>query len=147
MKKLIISIALVLSAFIANGQNITGKWNGKLNLRGRELTIVFNLKQTANGLVASMDSPDQKVFDLATTAAVFEQSCLKIKIENAGIQYEGTLNQYNQIVGNLTQSGEVFSLNLSNPRISKSKEMTNEPNLAIFKFSIDPAALLSDIID
>ncbi|MEI6556586.1 MAG: hypothetical protein WCL70_13430 [Paludibacter sp.] len=148
MKKLIISIALVLSAFIANGQNITGKWNGKLNLHGRVLTIVFNVKQTANGLVATMDSPDQKVFDLPATAAVYEQSTLKINIENAGIEYDGILNQNNQLVGVLIQSGEVFPLDLSNPRISKSIEiMTDEPNIALFKFSIDPKAVLSEILD
>jgi len=44
MKKLFILFALVLTAFLANGQNISGKWNGKLNLRGRELTIAFNVK-------------------------------------------------------------------------------------------------------
>jgi hypothetical protein len=148
MKKLIISIALVLSAFIVNGQNITGKWNGKLNLRGRVLTIAFNVKQTPKGLVSTMDSPDQKVYNLQTTATAFEQSKLSIKIENAGIEYQGTLNENNQLVGVLIQSGETFPLDLSNPRISKTKkDMTSVPNISDFKFSIDPKSMCSDIAD
>lgn len=148
MKKLIISIALVLSAFIANGQNITGKWNGLLNLRGRMLTIAFNVKQTHNGLVATMDSPNQKVFDLPTTATVFEQSKLSIKIEDAGIEYQGSLDEDNKFVGVLIQSGEVFPLDLSNSKKTKNKkEQTSEINISDFKFKLDANLSMSDIAD
>jgi len=148
MKKLIISIALVLSAFIANGQNITGKWNGLLNLRGRMLIIAFNVKQTHNGLVATMDSPNQKVFDLPTTATVFEQSKLSIKIEDAGIEYQGSLDEDNKFVGVLIQSGEVFPLDLSNSKKSKNKkEQTSEINISDFKFKLDANLSMSDIAD
>ena len=50
-------------SFIANGQNITGKWNSKLYLLGHVLTIVFNVNQSANGLDATMVNLNQKVFD------------------------------------------------------------------------------------
>lgn len=146
MKKLLISIALVLSAFIVNGQNITGKWNGKLNLRGRMLTIAFNVKQTPKGLVATMDSPDQKVYDFPTTTAVFEQSKLSIKIENAGIEYQGTLNENNLFVGVLIQSGEIFPLDLSNARMKKNKKDMTSLDLKDVKFTIDPK-LMCDISD
>ena len=148
MKKLIILAVIMMSAFIAKGQNITGKWNGKLNLHGRELIIAFNVKQTSNGLIATMDSPDQKVFDLETSATVFEQSKLSIKIEKVGIEYQGTLNENNQLMGVLIQSGEIFPLDLSNPRVTKTKkDMTNAINSCDFKFSIDPKSMCCDIIN
>ena len=148
MKKLVILAVILMSAFIANGQNITGKWKGKLNLHGRELIIAFNVKQTSNGLIATMDSPDQKVFDLETSATVFEQSKLSIKIEKAGIEYQGTLNENNHLVGVLIQSGEIFPLDLSNPRVTKTKkDMTNAINNCDFKFSIDPKSMCCDIIN
>jgi hypothetical protein len=148
MKKLFILFALVLSAFLANGQNIIGKWNGKLNLRGRMLTIAFTVKQTPKGLISTMDSPDQKVFELPTTATVFEQSKLSIKIENAGIEYQGTLNENNQLVGVLIQAGEVFPLDLSNPRLTKTKkDVTSGIDISGFKFSVDPKSMCCDIVD
>ncbi len=147
MKTLLISIALVLSVFIVNGQNITGKWNGKLNLRGRTLTIAFNVKQTSKGLVATMDSPDQNVYDFPTSSTVFEQSKLSIKIEKAGIEYQGTLNENNQLVGVLIQSGEVFPLDLSNPRMKKIKKEPIALDITDFKFTIDSKSMNCDIVD
>ena len=146
MKTLLISIALVLTALVANGQNISGKWNGTLNLHGRMLSIVFKVKQSQNKLVATMDSPDQKVYDLTTSSTVFEQSKLSIKIDEAGIEYQGTLNENNQFVGVLIQSGEMFPLDLTNARISKTKkEITNIQNMAFSKFSLDARSLLTEL--
>jgi len=95
-----------------------------------------------------MDSPDQKVYDLPTTATVFEQSKLSIKIENAGIEYQGTLNGNNQLIGVLIQAGEVFPLDLSNTRLTKAKkDITFIPGVSGFKFSVDPKSMCCDIVD
>jgi uncharacterized protein len=120
MKNLIILVALVLSAFIANGQNITGKWNGKLNLRGKQLNIAFNIsKASGGGYKSTLDSPDQKVFGMATTATKLKDSILTIQIENAGIEFVGTMNAAGKFVGLMKQSGELFPLELQDSKTAK----------------------------
>lgn len=115
MKKLIISIAFVFSAFIANGQNISGKWNGSFNLRGKQLNIAFNISKMSNGgYKTTMDSPDQKVFGMLTTTTTLKDSILTIQIENAGIEYVGTMNAEGKFIGVMKQSGEIFPLELMN---------------------------------
>ena len=120
MKKIIISMVFVLSAFMANSQNITGKWNGSLNLHGKQLRIAFNISKTSNGSYKStMDSPDQKVFSMLTTTTTLKDSILTIQIENAGIEFVGTMKSTGKFVGVMKQSGESFPIELLDSKATK----------------------------
>jgi len=120
MKKLMISFVLVMSFLVVNGQNISGKWNGSLNLRGKQLKIAFNISKTSNGgYKTTMDSPDQKVFGLATTTTTLKDSILTIQIKNAGLEFVGTMNAAGKFVGVMKQSGELFPLELQDSKATK----------------------------
>jgi pimeloyl-ACP methyl ester carboxylesterase len=67
---LLVIISLVLlwtgSIYAQDCSNkITGNWQGKLNIMGKELRLVFKVAKTAgDSLTASLDSPDQGVKDI-----------------------------------------------------------------------------------
>ncbi len=112
----IISFFILFSSFT---QEITGEWNGLLKVQGMQLRLVFNISKTDSGYSSAMDSPDQGAKDIPTTSTSFENSVLTIRIENAKIEYVGTLGSDNKIIGNFSQSGQVFPMDLSHNQIEK----------------------------
>jgi len=50
--------------------NLVGIWQGKLEIKGVSIRIVFNITKDAEGkLTATMDSPDQRVKDIPVEAS------------------------------------------------------------------------------
>ena len=115
MKKTIMILAVVLTSVTMFSQNISGDWNGKFNLHGKELKVVFHISKSKTGLKARMDSPNQKSYGIPVTYTNFNDSILKLEIVNAGIEYLGTIDQYNNFVGTIkmVQSNELFPLILT----------------------------------
>src|SRR5665647_1539565 len=101
-------IVFTIGILIANmlfGQNITGQWNGILKVQGAQLRIVFNINKTETGLSSTMDSPDQGAKGIPVTSTSFENPTLKLAVSNLGVEYQGTLDKDNVIVGNFKQGG------------------------------------------
>jgi uncharacterized protein len=119
MKKTIMILAVVLTSLSMFGQNISGKWYGKLNLHGKELRVVFNISKSKTGLKATMDSPDQKSFGIPVTYTNFADSILRLEISNAQIEYLGTLNKEYNYVGVIKQSGEIFPVVLTTDKTAR----------------------------
>jgi fermentation-respiration switch protein FrsA (DUF1100 family) len=121
MKHFILSILAILTTLTVFGQDITGQWNGLLNVQGKQLRLVFNINKVDTGFKSTMDSPDQGAKDIPVTTTSFENSTLKLTIESAKIEYEGILGKDNKIVGNFKQAGHAFPMNLSREKIEKEK--------------------------
>jgi uncharacterized protein len=121
MKKTVFITLTLLASFSFFGQEITGDWNGILKISGNQLGIVFHVSKTDNGFASTMDSPDQKAFGIPVTKTTFENSVLKIEIENAKIEYEGTLNNDNKIIGFFKQAGQAIAMDLSKEKTEKEK--------------------------
>jgi uncharacterized protein len=114
MKRNKIAVILaVLLSITTYGQEVTGKWFGVLKVQSVQLRLVFNIDKTQNGYTATMDSPDQGAKGIPVTSTSFENSILKLEITPAKIQYEGTLQKDNTIVGIFKQRGQSFEMNLS----------------------------------
>lgn len=121
MKKITLIIFTILTTLSIFGQDITGQWNGILNVQGTQLRLVFNITQTDKGYSSTMDSPDQGAKGIPVTSTNFEESILKLEISSAGIQYEGTLDNENIFVGTFKQGGQSFPLVLAKGKIEKEK--------------------------
>lgn len=117
---IIFAIGILISNMLF-GQNITGQWNGILNVQGTKLRIVFNISKTDTGLSSTMDSPDQGAKGIPVTSASFENQVLKLAVANLGVEYQGTLDKDNVIVGDFKQRGMSFPLNLSKEIVEKEK--------------------------
>ena len=117
---IIFSIGILISNMLF-GQDITGQWNGILNVQGTQLRIVFNINKTDAGLSSTMDSPDQGAKGIPVTSTSFENQILKLAVTNLGVEYQGTLGKDNVIVGDFKQRGMSFPLNLSKEIVEKEK--------------------------
>lgn len=123
MKKLILCILAVLTVATINAQDITGTWNGLLDVQGSQLHLVFNISKTATGISATMDSPDQGAKDIPTSSARFENAVLTIAIANMKLQYEGKLSDNNTISGTFKQGPMSLPLNLTKEKVEKVKRV------------------------
>ena len=129
MKKVIIILLTIITSVTLFGQDITGQWNGILKVPGIQLRLVFHIVKTDTGYISTMDSPDQKAYGIPVTTTSLNRSILKLAVTNAMIEYTGTLDKDSIIVGNFTQAGQSFPLNLIRGKIEAEKEIS----VAIYK--------------
>jgi len=119
-KNLIISILLISSVLVFS-QDITGEWNGLLNVQGMQLRVVFHITKTGSTYSATMDSPDQGAKDIPMSSATFTNKVLTVEMDAAKINYTGTLDNNGVVTGSFTQGGQSFPLNLTREKIEKEK--------------------------
>ncbi|MDD2565007.1 MAG: alpha/beta hydrolase, partial [Salinivirgaceae bacterium] len=123
MRKTALIIFATLMSLSIYAQDISGKWNGILKVQGIQLKLVFNISQTEKGYSATMDSPDQGAKGIPVTSISYENQTLNLEVSNAGIQYEGTLNNDNVIVGIFKQGGLSVPLDLTKENVESEKIM------------------------
>lgn len=121
MKKTVILFFVILNSLSAISQDISGKWNGILNVQGTQLRLIFNISKTDKGYVSTMDSPDQGAKDIPVTKTSFHNSELVINITNLGIKYQGKINDAGDFKGVFKQAGLSIPLTLSTKHIEKEK--------------------------
>jgi pimeloyl-ACP methyl ester carboxylesterase len=120
MKKNTIILLIFLTTLTVSAQDITGQWNGILEVSGIQLRLVFNITKTDTGYSSTMDSPDQGAKGIPVTSTNFENPILNLKVLAAGIEYEGVLKE-GIITGTFKQRGQSFALDLKRENIEKVK--------------------------
>lgn len=118
MRKIAITIVTFFLSVTTFGQDITGKWYGLLEVPGTQLPIEINVTKTDTGYKSTMDSPDQKAFDIPIATTSFENTTFKFAIPAGRIEYEGTFEN-NKIKGVFKQAGQAFSMELTREKIKK----------------------------
>lgn len=103
----------LLFTIFSYAQEITGQWNGALKIQGMQLRIAFMISEGETGLSSTMDSPDQGAFGIPVTSTTFENDTLTLKVQNAGLEYIGVLDDNEIIVGKIKQGGMTFPMDLS----------------------------------
>lgn len=112
MKKITFVIVIVLMAGNLFGQNVTGQWNGVLDVMGTQVRLVFHIEQTENGYSATFDSPDQGTEGIPFSSVEFQGSEVTLTALNFRAMYQGILAA-DSITGTWNQGGQSFPLNLS----------------------------------
>ncbi len=102
---------------------IEGIWEGKLQVPGAELRIVYRMtKITEKELIATMDSPDQGVTGIPVDEVIFKDHSLRLIVKSIGGLFEGKVSEdFSIIEGIWQQSGASFPLLLQ--RIEKPIEI------------------------
>lgn len=113
-----IFVLILMNVRGANGDDISGQWNGKLDIQGTQLRIVFNVIKTEVGYTATMDSPDQKAFGLVVKRVTFGGERLEILMPDLGLKYVGDYRD-GKFDGTFEQGGMRFSMVLSREKIEK----------------------------
>lgn len=120
MKKLFVTLLFVLTYLNVNAQDITGQWNGVINIQGTQLRVTINISKTVDGLTSTLDSPDQGVKNIEANSTSFENNTLKLSVTQLKLEYTGTLGADGKnISGTLTQGGGSLPLELSREKIEK----------------------------
>jgi len=97
----------------AQDSDIADTWSGSAEVMGTELGIVFHIKKEENTYSATMDSPDQEVYDIGVDNVQFEEGVLDISVKSIGLTYQGTYNPAEDVFeGTITQRGMKIPLTL-----------------------------------
>lgn len=92
-KYLYVCIIALCMTCTAAAQSVTGRWVGKLQVSGGQLTLVLRIQEIEGGkLSAFMDSPDQGAYDIPCDSVVYSAPHLKVIISSIGARYEATLD-------------------------------------------------------
>lgn len=101
MKKLITLFAILITSFVT-AQDISGTWHGLLKFPGGQMRFDINVTNTGNGYAVTFDSPDQGAKGIPTEQVSFKDNMLTWAIPQAGIRYNGKLEN-NILKGTFTQ--------------------------------------------
>ena len=91
--------------------DIDGTWQGALDAGTTKLRIVFKIVNTADGLTATMQSPDQSPALIPATSVTRGGGTLTIALKPMGITFEGKIAaDLGSIDGTFTQMSTVLPL-------------------------------------
>jgi len=77
----------------AKPSDIDGSWQGKIDVGGQTLRVIFNIKTDEDGeLTATVDSLDQNIYGFPVTSVKREGSKVTMDIKALGAVYNGTVN-------------------------------------------------------
>src|SRR5690606_21105320 len=107
--KPILLLALAILPSALGAQDVTGAWNGVLDVQGTRLRLIFHVARTDSGYTSKMDSPDQGATGIPVSATTFADGELRLELRNIGAVYTGTLLG-DSIAGKWTQSVAVLPL-------------------------------------
>jgi fermentation-respiration switch protein FrsA (DUF1100 family) len=112
LKALATAILTLLATSSFQAQDITGQWNGVLEVQGIQLRLVFHVSEADNGYEATMDSPDQGANGIPVTQTTLEDETITFRVADLDMQYQGTLAGEG-IEGTFRQRGIEIPMNLS----------------------------------
>lgn len=91
--------------------DIDGTWMGALDTGTMRLRVVFHITNTEDGLIATMDSPDQNAKGIPVTVVTRTGSSLKLELKGIGGVFEGKISSdLATIEGTWTQGGSTLPL-------------------------------------
>ncbi|HKE29755.1 MAG TPA: hypothetical protein VKB88_45715 [Bryobacteraceae bacterium] len=95
----------------AKPSDIDGAWIGTLDTGEGRLRLVFHIMNTVDGLVATMDSPDQRAKGIPASLVTRNGMSLRIQAKGIGGVFQGTVSSdLGTIDGKWTQGGETMAL-------------------------------------
>ncbi|MGA2856119.1 MAG: alpha/beta fold hydrolase [Candidatus Sulfotelmatobacter sp.] len=113
----------------AKPSDIDGTWMGTLETGAVKLRVVFHLVNTEDGLIATMDSPDQGAKGLPTASVTRDGASLKIEAKGIGGVFEGKIAaDLSSIDGKWTQMGNTMPLVLKRVKDQAELELKRPQN-------------------
>jgi fermentation-respiration switch protein FrsA (DUF1100 family) len=113
----------------AKPSDIDGAWMGSLDLGAIRLRVVFHIVNTEDGLMSTMDSPDQNQNGLPTTSTQRAGASLKIEMKAIGGIFEGKIAaDLQSIDGTFTQLGSPHDLLLKRVKDKADLELRRPQN-------------------
>jgi pimeloyl-ACP methyl ester carboxylesterase len=93
--------------------DIDGAWLGTLDAGAVKLHVVFHIMNTEDGLLATLDSPDQGAKGIPVTSVTRQAASLKLEVKSINGLFEGKISSdVSAIDGTWTQMGNSMPLTL-----------------------------------
>jgi fermentation-respiration switch protein FrsA (DUF1100 family) len=109
--------------------DIDGLWLGALDLGAMKLRIVFKIVNTAAGLTASVQSPDQNPAWIPVTSVTRNGNSITIAINPLGATFQGKIAaDLSSINGTFTQRGQSLPLTIKRVKDLSSLELRRPQN-------------------
>ena len=122
--------ALIISSAILHAQetNTTESWSGAIMIGTNKLHIGFNLLSLSDGKQAcTMDVPEQGANNIPTEIIKNDADSLNISIPALRANYKGRKNSKESIIGQFSQNGMSFPLNLTPGKVELTRPQTPQP--------------------
>lgn len=138
MKKLLFVVLASTMSLISQAQDVTGDWYGNLEVMpGMTLPLVLHITETAGTYTGTLDSPDQKAFDIPITDLTYADMNLSVAITTMGITYEGTLDSDGIVEGTFKQGGQTMPLQLTREAIEVKAPIRPQEPKAPFPYTLE----------
>lgn len=128
MKTNIITICLFFLTLTVLSQNITGIWNGAIEVdKDKKFNFIFNIQKNEKTYQTTIDIPSQRVNGIKAINTSVKGDSLIIDLSNVGMKYSGQLNADHTLInGKMVEGLNSFTLNLSRNSVSETPQ-TNRP--------------------
>lgn len=106
----------------AKPSDIDGAWLGALDTGAVTLRVVFHITNTEDGLMATLDSPDQGKNGIPVTTVTRDGASLKLEVKSINGGFEGKISSdLSTVTGTWTQMGNPLPLTLK--RVKDTSEL------------------------
>jgi pimeloyl-ACP methyl ester carboxylesterase len=113
----------------AKPSDIDGDWMGALDTGAIKLRVLFHIVNTEDGLMATMDSPDQDLKGLPMTSVTRDGTSLRIEAKSIGGAFEGKIAaDLMSIEGKWSQGGGTLPLLLKKVKDQAELELKRPQN-------------------
>lgn len=138
MKKIISALLFYLFPIFVCSQDITGTWNGGLEIQGHKMPLIFHIENKDGKLTSTMDSPDQKAFGIPVESTTFQDNILNIALPKFKIKYTGTPNAaFSEIEGTFSQNGSSFPMKFDRKPIEKREVVRPQTPKAPLPYNVE----------
>jgi len=136
MKTNIITICLLFLTLTIFSQNITGIWNGAIEVsKGKKINFIFNIQKDGKAYQTTIDIPTQRINGIKAIKTTVKGDSLIVDLSNVGMNYSGKLNAEHTLVNDKMIEGlNSFNLNLSRNIISETPK-SNRPQEPVKPYS------------
>jgi len=136
MKTRITTICLFFLTLTTFSQNITGIWNGVIEVnKDTKFNFIFNIKEVGKTYQTTVDIPTQRVNGIKALKTLVTADSLIIDFSNVGMKYSGMINaENNTINGKIVEGLNSFSLNLSRNSVLETPKL-NRPQEPLKPYS------------
>lgn len=136
MRNLFISIFILICPQVFS-QDITGNWQGNIEVSGQKIPIVFHFYKDSTGNIdGKWDSPKQNAVGLPFSEIILANDSVKLAIKMIGGSYKGKFIGNDSLTGMWLQAAGAVGLNFSRSTESISTDaatllLPNEKEIAI----------------
>ena len=122
MRRTILILVAILTALFTQSQNISGQWSGKLDMHGREITVVFDIQKSGSGYTSTMYNAIHGKCGLVSNSILVFDSIVTIRFADAKIELFGSITDAHTFLGAIKQNNELFPVVLSKGKVEVSQQ-------------------------